>query len=201
MALYNGDDNYIFFHIFRTGGMSLRQVFQPTGPEILGSHVFARDLKQHFVSNGAGWVWEEATKFTVIRNPYDWMVSVYFYIRQQTKHPFHEYMQTKTFAEFLVWYEKKVKEPRIFGKNPYSTLTKFCCDENGNQLMDVLLRFEGFPGCVHRLRKKLGLPPIKIPHKNTTKRQKDYRSYHTPQTKILIKRIFAEDLERFDYEF
>lgn len=199
MALYNSEDKYLFFHIFRTGGLSLRRTLD--GEEILGGHVVARDVKKWFENKGESWRWEEATKFVMVRNPFDWMLSTYFYVIQMPGHNFHQYMQGKSIAEFLEWYRMKNQEPWVYGGNAHATLTEFITDEDGNQIVDKVLRFEDLPHCVHELRKELGLPEVKMPHINMTKRKKDYRDYYDAKARKLLETIFAEDLERFGYSF
>jgi len=201
VALFNADDNYLFFHIFRTGGMSLRKVFEGCGDDILGGHVLPRDVKKWFESKGRIQEWNDALKFLMVRNPFDWMLSTYFYIVQKPGHNFHKFMQGKSLAEYLRWYEMKTKEPRVYGVNSYATLTEFVTDEDGQQIVDVVLKFEELPTCVHDLRKRMGLPRIEFPHVNITQRKKDYRDYYDDESRALLERIFAEDLERFGYKF
>lgn len=201
MALYNADDKYLFFHIFRTCGLSLRETID--GVEILGGHVLARDVKKWFEAKGRIQEWDSALKFLMVRNPFDWMLSTYFYIYQKPGHNFHKFMQGKSLTEYLRWYEMKNKEPRVYGVNAHATLSEFCDNDEGQQIVDVILRFEELPNCIDEFRNKLGLPPATMPHINTTARKKgrDYRAYYDDESRELVERIFAEDLERFGYKF
>lgn len=199
MAVYSRKHKYLFMHIFRTGGMSLRQIFP--GSEILGGHVQARDVKAHFLAKGWKSLWNEAAKFTVIRNPFDWMVSTYHYIVQKPGHNFHSLMQGKSLAWYLGWYREKMADPHRFGANMYCTLSDFIDDDSNTQIVDTVLKFENLPGCVHAFRQNLGLPKVPMPHTNITQRNKNYRSYYNAESRKLIETLFGSDLQRFGYMF
>ena len=199
MALYNAGNKYLFFHIFRTGGLSLRTTID--GEEILGGHVLARDVKKHFADQGRSAEWDSALKFVMVRNPFDWQVSTYQYILQAPAHDFHTLVSAMSLTEYLRWYGEKIREPRFYGTNAYASQSEFIDDDQGNQIVDMVLRFEELPDCIHQFRGKLGLPPAEMPHINITQRKPDYREYYDDESRELVERIFAEDLERFGYGF
>lgn len=79
MALINDREKYIFFHLYKCGGNSMRELL--CGNEVQSGHSLPIDFekldKQKF---------DSYFKFTIIRNPYDFVLSTYFYGKTFTNH-------------------------------------------------------------------------------------------------------------------
>lgn len=199
MAVYNQKKGFLFVHIFRTGGSSMRRIFQ--GREIFGKHGRAVDVKKHFRVNGQEDLWEKAFKFVVVRNPFDWSLSHYFYIKQRKGHRYSRYMQDKGLVSYLQWYRGMIESRDEHGLRSYTTLTDFCCDDTGDLIVDRVLRFENLGNEVARIQKELDVPSLLLRSGNGTVRQKDFRVYYNVESRKLVEEIFAEDLKRFNYSF
>ena len=82
--------NYIFIHIHKTGGKSIRALLG--NPEDWGGlHVEACQVKKFLDESGKGRQWKHAFKFAFVRNPYTWLESLYDYIRSSKQHPDHKF--------------------------------------------------------------------------------------------------------------
>ena len=52
-------------------------------------------------------------KFAFVRNPFDWLVSLYFYIKQSTGHHLNSAVSDMEFPKFIEWYIDKNPEKQI----------------------------------------------------------------------------------------
>ena len=201
MALINHDKKYIFLHIYKTGGMSLRQLL--SGEEVIGSHCSAIDLKETLYNTGKREVWDEYFKFAVVRNPYDWMVSLIGYITRFPSHGDHQQVSGMTMTEFLIFCrDVAMKRERPHGSNKYMTLTQFLCDKNKSLLVDKVIKFENIDQEVSEMQKRLGISFNTLPKKNINgQREKDYHTYFNQEAAGLVAEIHKDDLELFQYEF
>ena len=81
----------------------------------------------------------------------------------------------------------------------YLTISNFLCDEEGNLLVDRVMRQESFAEDYRLLSKDYDLPK-ELPHLNVTQHD-SYRDYYSPTSKALIEHHHADDLEIFNYSF
>ena len=67
MALVDYKRNFIFIHIYKTGGNSLRDFLGKSDDceEVHGVHIEAKDLKNHFYNQGKQEFWDNAFKFSI----------------------------------------------------------------------------------------------------------------------------------------
>ena len=74
-------------------------------------------------------------KFGFVRNPWDWQVSLYHFIRQRASHPQHDLVLAMGgFPEFLKW--------RVESFSPENLQNTFLADAEGRLLVDFIGRFE-----------------------------------------------------------
>jgi hypothetical protein len=201
MALVNRDKKYIFFHLYKTAGNSLRPLL--SGEELLGVHCHVNDLKRHYESKGETEFWDSCTKFTFIRNPYDWQVSLYFYVKRAGSHRDNAFANSHSFVEYLRFQrDVRMKEERPHGSNKYDTLLGFLQDPEGNLLVDHVLRTEDYEKDAEMICNVIGEEYKALPPKNVSgNRERDYRKYYNEESKRLVEEIFGEDIKHFNYKF
>src|SRR5262245_43761076 len=113
---------FIFIHIFKTAGTSIRAVLEPYTEQpqrrwwnrlrrrlgypvsslspTLSAHARAVDVRDVLLAD----VFTTYYKFAFVRNPWDWQVSWYHYILQNTEHHEHAVVsRLGSFEEFLRW--------------------------------------------------------------------------------------------------
>jgi hypothetical protein len=128
-------------------------------------------------------------KFAAVRNPFDSLVSMWAKNRhRRNRADSWVSRQEIGFPEFVA---------RRFGsaapQSMNSPWTSGC---------DAILRFESLGEELDALLRSRGAPPLEIEVANrTAERARDYRRYYDDATKAIVERVFAEDLERFDYAF
>ena len=128
-------------------------------------------------------------KFSFVRNPWDWQVSLFSYMCQFRAHFQHDLVKNFTFDEYLDW--------RIHCDLVLQS--KRIADEQGNILMDFVGRFENLEADFSEICEKLGIE-MRLPHKNRSNHS-SYRKYYTDKSYQLVKEAFEEDIALFNYEF
>ncbi len=197
---------FIFIHIYRTGGTSIRTVLskydhqhngtgspffkgEPTvaePPLTFPRHITALKLKEEITPP----IFDKYYKFAFVRNPWDWQVSLYAYMLQEKSHFQHDIVsKMSSFENYIEW---RVHEDKHLQK-------EFVTDEEGKLVVDFLGRFESIEKEFEKIADKLGIQE-KLPHNNKSD-HKNYRQYYNNRTSELIYDHFQEDIQLFGYSF
>jgi hypothetical protein len=148
-------------------------------------HIKARELKDELPER----IFESFYKFAFVRNPWDWQVSLYFFMLQTPTHFQHGLVREMTFDQYIEWrVAKDLKLQR-----------DFVMDEGGNQIVDFVGRYERLGEDFRHVCDVLNLETI-LPHVNSSTRR-DYRLYYSDRARELVKTHFAEDIGAFGYAF
>ena len=160
-------------------------------------------------------------KFTFVRNPWERLVSKYFYARRRKRKHHQNYLEgNSTFAEFakskgppygpndtrkFSQQRRKLKHSptlvRLFDqKSPYDNQLDWISDHDGNVLVDFIGRFENLQGDFNTLCDKIGIPQQNLPYKNKSK-HKHYTEYYDEESRQIVAEKFARDIEYFGHEF
>lgn len=212
MSLISNKTNFIFFHLYKCGGNSFRKVITdlkiPTN-EWGGVHGLPLDVKKHYELNVGMDKFENLFKFTFIRNPFDFLVSTYFYGKSYPNHFMHRPIveNNMTMEEFVLYYsnvrlEHQNPSKRPFGSNKVVTFKDWLLDENGNEIMDYVGKLETMDKDIKVIFEKLNLPISKAPIINVNpNRDKDYRKYYNDKSRALVESAFDWSLRKYDYTF
>jgi hypothetical protein len=137
--------------------------------------------------------------FSFVRNPWDKLVSEYFYIRKFL--PYSKCNETefnlkyKTFEEFvrkagMVCAWPRHEDPQI----------NFILNYDRNKLVEFVGKCEDMKRDFDYVCDKIGIPPINLPHRNKTK-HKHYTEYYDDETRQIVAEKYDKDIEYFGYEF
>lgn len=156
------------------------------------AHVSALEIKQA-VGNE---IWDSCFKFSFVRNPWDRMVSFYFWrTRGLTKKP--------SFEEFIeAIHELNTERIKKYNATGYDNYPIYTID--GEIAVDHLARFENLNEEVAYIYSKLCInPKTPLPKEKTNVRPKNISisHIHTPKTIDMIKKIFANEIDITGYEF
>jgi hypothetical protein len=179
---------YVFIHINKTGGSSIEKA--------LGIGLDHSTAKEKYRQLGAD-AWQRKYVFTVVRNPWDKVVSHYHY-RVKTNQtglgaqplPFRDWLLRCYVDRDPAYYD----EPRMFMPQ-----RQWLVDENDQMLVEFIGRFEQLEQDFEHVCSRLGLR-ARLGHAKPSARG-SYRDYYDAETRALVGQVFAEDLVAFGYDF
>lgn len=146
------------------------------------NHIPAKKVKTYIGKA----VWDSYYKFCFERNPWDRVVSQYFWRNKSEPRP--------PISEFLT-----SKHIRILKKRGFGVYTI-----NGSVAVDKICKFENIDEELETIRKKLGIPEMLVlPRAKSGYREnnRNYRDILTDDDKNTIARIFQEEIQLLGYEW
>ena len=191
---------FVFIHISKTGGLSIRNVLRkfsdtkikgwPTKPSHSKYKEYARDLdlSDYYV-------------FSCVRNPWDRLVSMYSYWRQETgSHPHNHGIDQLTrkvsFKDWIKHIDGINTEDEDF--RHIQNQCEWLEDEGGEIKLNKIIRFEQIDKGFEEVCADLSIGGCKLPHRNKSK-HKDYRSYYDDGTRKIVGRMFRRDISEFGF--
>ena len=216
--LISHSHRFIFIHVGKTAGMSIRNTLEPyaTEPErfrirrparlkdgspnplypmweTLLLHPTARDVRREIPAE----VFESYFKFAFVRNPWDFLVSTYTFMLRDPDIPRHaEVKALGSFDAFLHW---AIAEKSPFPKGITKLQSDMLTDDAGHLLVDFIGRYETLAADFAEIGSKIGIASS-LPHLNRSRRD-DYRTAYNEETRALVARHFRQDIDMFDYTF
>ncbi len=202
------DKQFVFIHVYKVAGQSVRAALDPyvekpaTAIGRLAERISQLGWLNRFraVSPHASAletraflgpeVYDAYYKFAFVRNPWDWQVSLYHYLKQSPLHP--QYWMSRQFSNFDDYFEWRCSDERRLQKS-------FLTDESGELMVDFVGRFETLSEDFEKICAQVGIEST-LPHRNRSKHE-GYKAYYNDRTRALVADRFAEDIEFFGYEF
>lgn len=207
--------SYIFVHIPKTGGTAMALALEArAAPDDLLIGDTPKALRRRGRLKGLrtrGRLWKHSTLadidglvdagdldrfllFTLVRNPWDRMVSYYHWLRGQSfGHPAVALAKGQDFSGFL----NHPQTQASFTANPYASYLR---DARGAERAAVWVRLEHMAEDIAPVEAHLGFPlhPERV---NASPRPRDWRGFYNEADAALLARICAEDIARFGYTF
>lgn len=169
-------------------------------------HATAKRLKIEFKKNS--WDWNSYFKFSFVRNPWDRIVSAYFYRLKMVKHwnkikPKDKYthdvfecfkVQLHSVSNFNQWLKKYANHESV---NLHQHKFLYDGDE---KLVNFVGKYENLSDDFNYVMSKVGCEHIKLPFLNKSNRT-DYKNYFDDETRKLIKKYYSKDINLFNYKY
>jgi hypothetical protein len=203
---------FIFVHIYKTAGSSIRAALVPftyyNSFHRLALKLYEKagirpplKLNPKPCSNDHSKVakiievvgqktFDEYFTFAIVRNPWDWQVSLYNYMLKTPTHRWHEF--TKAFPDFAAYLHWRCTEEVRFQKD-------FICAPDGKILVDFVGRYEQIDDDFRLICERVGIS-ANLPVTNVSK-TRPYQEYYTPELIELVRLAFEPDIELFGYDF
>lgn len=216
--LISHSHRFIFFHVAKTGGMSIRTALQKhcqeperfkikrppqekggqPNPfyevwEALLLHATAQDAQKELPKES----FDSYYKFAFVRNPWDWQVSMYHFILSEPTHI--KYQLVKEMGSFDAYLDWVVKTDRPYPKGATRLQSTALTDGSGRLLVDFVGRYESLSQDFSQVCDRLQID-ADLPHVNRSA-HRDYRDYYDPRTRQLVADHFRADIDLFQYEF
>lgn len=190
---------YIFIHIPRTGGTtvetSMNLLFRPCGygtdpqnKKKAMQHYLWFDYKKKF-----GLVYEKTFRFSICRNPYDRLLSEYYWCRMKGI----GHKSGQSINEFISFCEKMVTENNYTNSvldDHFIPQHKYLYDDNDNLMVDRVFRFENFKEIEEYLVTHHEAQPFKKINES-----KEEKLELSPEQKERIYNIYKKDFDLFGY--
>ncbi|WP_297777729.1 sulfotransferase family 2 domain-containing protein [uncultured Roseovarius sp.] len=206
--------NYIFVHIPKTGGTALALALEGRAQAediLIGDTPKAQRRRARWKGVRArGRLWKHATladidglvsaaavaeafTFTLVRNPWDRMVSYYHWLRgQDFEHSAVHLAKTHDFAGFLAVPETQA----ALRANP---ARRYMTAADGQEQCRLYIRLEHLEADAAPLWAHLGFT-LAVARANASERG-HYRDYYGTREVAIVAECAAEDIARFGYDF
>ena len=212
--LLSEEFKFIMIHIQKTGGTSVERFCTDNGlaansfhdsesyknladqnrtPGRL-KHITAIKLKQMLKEED----WNSFFKFSIVRNPYDRLVSWFFMCKKIKNNSPQDNRFIKHVRE-----KYESLEDFILSNDDMIQRTKICqfdyLSENNSIIVDKVFKTETLSSDIQILGKHLGVD-IDLPHRNKSVHE-NYRHYYSDYLRGYVKNLHAKDFDYFDYSF
>ena len=188
----------IYIHIPKTGGMTIESAL---GADVKKLHKSRMKIKH---GTPHQWIypnhWKEYFTFTFVRNPWDRVVSAYFFdlkmynegVNRGRRRKIISELGANKFKEFVSQYHQRyLRGPQVL----YSSQLKWIAPD-----YDFIGRFENLQQDFDIVCDKIGIPQQQLSHENKSK-HKHYTEYYDDETREIVAEKYAKDIEYFGYEF
>ena len=190
MCIVSYTNNFLFFHIPKCGGTSISSLIselKSNDKSIKHTHYTYQEAKKIFTEKGMLEWFNNANKFTIVRNPFKRMESLYKYIKKHTDHHLNKRIFNHNFTQFCYFIrnvgDKGIKTQFEHLENEFGkideTIKIFKIEELNNNLSD--------------LSDIIGKVITEIPITNVSK----YYFEKTIESDLIIKDVFSKDLKTF----
>lgn len=187
---------FFFVHVPKTGGMSVTSLFasgrgrtwrQELSPLNEGIGIHDGVLK---VQSKLGDRTSDFFSFAFYRNTWDWLFSLFRYIKRTTNHPWHARVHKLSFEDFVFDIAAEFYRPQ----KPLVAI--------GNVV--AVSRLEDFANVEQAMKEILGELDIdtkRLKPKNAAPERSGYREQYTRAMAARVAEIYEEDIEFFGFRF
>ena len=191
-------DRYvIFIHIPKAAGTSIKQSLRSLDSFLEWGH------QSYFAFNYllGSQIYQQSFSFAFVRNPWDRLVSEYFYIKNgsNSKHKefFHHHLSRfDSFSDFVIqWLSLK----HIYLYSNFLPQYRFITNSVGNIMVSHVARFEQIDTEIDYISSHINYK-FNCPVFNASAHD-HYRSYYTDKAKEVVREIYRKDIELFGYQF
>lgn len=211
--------NFLFVHIAKTGGTSVRaalrryrwggwyslplwlaaQVDQITRPR----HKLGLKFPRHGKAIAAKEMLPEPVyqgffKFTIVRNPWDLQVSSWHHIRREKPHVL---AGIDTFADFLRYKFDPERDYDYMLDISAERQHEYLVDLNGEVIVDYIGRYERLGDDFAEICQRIGIRQPALPHLRRATEREDYRAYYTDELAERVAEHYRRDIEILGYTF
>ena len=205
--LLSDQHKFIFVHVSKSAGTSMYRTLEPFAnvidKRLLNRLLSKSGIKRNYhsryfarhtcISEAMKYIpqqdFEQFFKFGFVRNPYDWIVSLYSFLSQTESHHRQKQIAKMSFSEYIDFEINRNKRHQHL----------FLCDNKGDLAVDFVGRFERLNEDFAQVTKRLQLD-LNLPHVNAS-RHRDYRDYYTEEIYDKVTKHWHRDIRLFGYQF
>jgi hypothetical protein len=194
----------IFLHIGKTGGFSVEKAlglpprdYRKFCPEFLfgvNKGVMVQHARLPYLEQFMTEPQKKFYKFTIIRNPWDRMVSAFYYLK-----PAH----LKAFGSFESWLEHKHQSvvSGRWGEGSHFVPQIEYTHRNGKQIVDKIIRFENLGQEFRRMCRLNGIEASELQKLNASRLRDKRLEDYTPKTRQMVYEMYQTEIEHFGFKY
>ena len=185
MSAYDTTNKITYIHIPKNAGTSIIRWMEAHGDVI-------KHKSEHYTAQTMELLYPESeTTFTVVRNPWDRVVSMYHFVQAHLALLEERYGIANGNISFETYCIHGIHSDALaYWYRPTTHQVDWL---NGN--IDHVFKYENLDEVRTIYNSRVPLPRL-----NTTTHD-DYRSYYTNSTRNIIGDLFEDDVKRFNYDF
>lgn len=204
--MINHGRKILFIDICKTAGTAITKTLQQQYPKDRweGKHHSVPNYTPRLASKVTNDILDEYSSFTVIRNPYDRMVSLWIWGLGGP------YRDTKdSFVDFM----RNVRDGKYteYNGHRYRTSLEWISDESGTIRVKNIIRYENLQEELNQYLNTQGLDSIELVKENTKeiwlsrghqfKLHKHYKEHYCEESQTITRNLFKDEIEHFGFEF
>ena len=196
--MINHKHKFIFIHIPKCAGSSLHGVFRQYGDD--SDFNYGHPTFQQYCDKYKQSI--DYTKIISIRNPWDRLLSTFYYLKGGGNGYFYDIELKKIFniyeTNFKDWVVHFLKEALELNLpiNHFKPISFYISKKD----IDYVIRTENIQEDFDIVCDKIGIPKQELPYINKSK-HKHYTEYYDDETKQIVAEKYAKDIEYFGYKF
>lgn len=209
---------FLFVHIAKTGGTSVRRALVPyrrghpyavlqflcSRMSGMTGHQLGCKFPRHSRIVAAEQMlpkefFDSLFKFAFVRNPWDLQVSSFHHLKRERPHLVEG---RDDFETFLRWKLDPARPYQYHLDTSIEIQSDYLKGPDGKTvLVDFVGRYERLQEDFNTVCDRVGIRPFDLPHRRKATDRSAYREYYDDGTRALVAEYFAEDIERFEYTF
>jgi len=131
--------------------------------------------------------------FSFVRNPYDRLVSLYYYIRQSRTHKNNQDLSNMSFSEFIDWY---------INQEPVKQIDYLIEPSTGALLVDFIGKYENLAEDLKIIQNQTRINGGTLKHKkkSISRRSAELRDYYDDESAEKVSKYFSDDFDLLGYQ-
>jgi len=192
----------LFMHIPKTGGISLYKAIKHPRVKIKGH--FIQNPFYLYLKDSLKFYPERPFVFAFVRNPWDRLVSAFFYLNKggmngSDRRDMKKYIK-KYRGDFKAFVKEAIAEGWALDQLHLKPQVDWISDNDGQLLTDYTGKFENLRSDLKNISEITGIPFNKLEHRNKSK-HKDFHEYYDNEMRKIVAKAYEEDIETFGYTF
>jgi len=187
----------LFVHIPKCAGISVcRSLFG----DLTCGHL---SLKRYQIMFGPQ-EFKDYFKFTFVRNPYDRLVSAFFFMKKGGMNKIDKEWAEKnlsTYDSFDAFVKAWVNPKNIRSALHFHPQCDYLCLVKDRPGVDFIGYYENLEADFQLISRKLKMDSSLLSMNRSPARGKDYREYYTDETRAIVGKVYADDLRLLGYTF